>query len=104
MIELPNSGKDHWNFTTVAVKTALEYILPLAGPRKQLVFIADGSTKQVINLIFYYIFSNVDKQNWNPSVWEGLSEVISDLKRTNPLASEIDSVSLHRSPAQHGKG
>ena len=86
------------------MEKALEFILPLSGRKKQLVFVADGSTKQVIYLIFYVFSPNFEQKNWNPSVWDGICEAISNMKRSNPLASEIDSVSLHRSPAQHGKG
>lgn len=43
----PLGTKDHWHFTVVAVKETLDYLLPLIGARKQLIFISDGSTKQV---------------------------------------------------------
>ena len=54
----PFGTKDHWNFTVVAVKNVLEYLLPLIGARKQLIFLADGSTKQVnLIIIITYLFN-----------------------------------------------
>lgn len=54
----PIGTKDHWDFTVQAVKSTLEYLLPLIGPRKQLIFLADGSTKQVYFNILVTFMSN----------------------------------------------
>ena len=100
----PTESKDNWHFTVLALGKVLDYLLPLIGRRRQLIFIADGSTKQVlIYFKFLYFFLTFSK-NWNTSVWQGMIDVISDMKAHNPLASEITSVSLHRNAAQHGKG
>ena len=37
-------------------------------------------------------------------MFKEIIDLISDMKDQNPLASEINSVSFHRSAAQHGKG
>ena len=46
-VTAPSTAKDHWHFTALALKKVLNYLWPLIGHRKQLVFISDGSTKQV---------------------------------------------------------
>ena len=37
-------------------------------------------------------------------MFKEIIDLVSDMKHVNPLASEINSVSFHRSAAQHGKG
>lgn len=54
---------------------------------------------------FYYFFIYITKlKNWNPSVWSGLGKVITELKHEYESAQSINSVSLNRTPASHGKG
>ena len=47
-VTAPTTAKDHWQFTVLALQEVLDYLWPRMGKRKHLVFISDGSTKQVI--------------------------------------------------------
>ena len=46
-VTAPTTAKDHWHFTALALKEVLNHLWPLIGQRKQMIFISDGSTKQV---------------------------------------------------------
>ena len=59
-VTAPTTAKDNWHFTILALKSVLDFLFPIIGKRKQLTFLADGSTKQVnfVNIFVVVVLTN----------------------------------------------